>query len=72
VVAAGCSIAMEVMPPVAIDLRSPTRERRNVTGPIRSAGRTATLPCTADETHGMTNLASRPRAGNISTDTRAG
>jgi CheY-like chemotaxis protein len=30
------------------------------------------LPCTADETHGMTNLASRPRAGNISTDTRAG
>lgn len=32
----------------------------------------ATLPKTADETHGSTNLATIPRAGNISTDTRAG
>jgi len=32
----------------------------------------ATLPCTADSTRGVTNLATRPRAGNISSDTRAG
>ncbi len=30
------------------------------------------LPTTADETRGTTNLATIPRAGNISTDTRAG
>jgi len=66
-------MAMEVMPPVAIDLRrSPIRDRRNEIASIRFAGRSVTLPCTADETHGMSNLASRPRAGNISTDTRAG
>ena len=30
------------------------------------------LPETADPSHGSTNLASQPRAGNISTDSRAG
>ena len=30
------------------------------------------LPATADQSHGSTNLAQKPRAGNISTDTRAG
>jgi hypothetical protein len=30
------------------------------------------LPSTADESRGWSNLATRPRAGNISTDTRAG
>ena len=30
------------------------------------------LPKTADDTRGSSNLATRPRAGNISTDTRAG
>jgi len=38
----------------------------------RSARPIATLPCTADSTRGVTNLATRPRAGNISSDTRAG
>lgn len=31
-----------------------------------------TLPSTADASRGTTNLGTRPRAGNISTDTRAG
>lgn len=30
------------------------------------------LPKTADAARGSSNLATRPRAGNISTDTRAG
>ena len=30
------------------------------------------LPETADLSHGSTNLASKPRAGNYSSDTRAG
>ena len=30
------------------------------------------LPSTADLTHGSNNLATKPRAGNISSDTRAG
>jgi hypothetical protein len=30
------------------------------------------LPETADKSHGSTNLAFQPRAGNISSDTRAG
>jgi hypothetical protein len=66
-------MAMEVMPPVDIDLRrTPFGDGRNMLRAIRTAGPSATLPCTADEANGMTNLASRPRAGNISTDTRAG
>ena len=32
----------------------------------------AALPQTADQTRGATNLATRPRAGNISTESRAG
>jgi hypothetical protein len=64
---------VEVMPPVAIDLRrQPGIGYRNAVERFRSNGRSGTLPATADETHGMTNLASRPRAGNISSDTRAG
>jgi hypothetical protein len=40
----------------------------------RSAGPTwvTSLPSTADVSGGASNLATRPRAGNISTDTRAG
>ena len=30
------------------------------------------LPSTADPSHGSSNLATQPRAGNISTDMRAG
>ena len=30
------------------------------------------LPATADVSNGFSNLATQPRAGNISTDTRAG
>lgn len=61
------------MPPVATRLRrNPDRGSRNAIGTSRTPGGLDTLPCTADETHGMTNLATRPRAGNISTDTRAG
>jgi hypothetical protein len=36
----------------------------------RTSGRS--LPITADASHGTTNLATIPRAGNISSDTRAG
>jgi hypothetical protein len=32
----------------------------------------SSLPATADVTRGSSNLATIPRAGNISTDTRAG
>jgi hypothetical protein len=32
----------------------------------------STLPMTADATRGSSNLATVPRAGNISSDTRAG
>jgi hypothetical protein len=39
---------------------------------IRSSDEDRTLLQTADMTCGMSNLASVPRAGNISTDTRAG
>jgi len=47
--------------------------------PERKTGRSAwsheaapPLPMTADKSRGSSNLATRPRAGNISTDTRAG
>jgi len=47
--------------------------------PVNQTGRrvrdplvVAYLPTTADAARGSTNLATRPRAGNISTDTRAG
>ena len=32
----------------------------------------STLPMTADATRGSSNLATVPRAGNVSSDTRAG
>ena len=50
-------------------------QRRN---PARQTGRHERTPevpdltQSADASHGMSNLASRPRAGNMSTDTRAG
>jgi hypothetical protein len=34
--------------------------------------RSRTLPMTADQSRGSSNLATTPRAGNISSDTRAG
>lgn len=48
--------------------------RKNpLTGRSARADETASsLPRTADETRGRSNLATTPRAGNISTDARAG
>ena len=51
--------------------------RRNRTPAPESGRRHGTTPVpdlakTADAARGMSNLASVPRAGNISTDTRAG
>jgi hypothetical protein len=46
------------------------RTHRDVRSLARS--RVQSLPETADGSMGMTNLASVPRAGNISSDTRAG
>lgn len=51
------------------------RDRRQWAFPDRSGGPDpglATLPKTADETHGSSNLATTPYAGNVSSDTRAG
>jgi hypothetical protein len=47
--------------------RDPILDRSRRT-PHSGAG----LRVTADETRGTSNLATRPRAGNISTETRAG
>ena len=47
--------------------RSPIPDRRRRT-PFDGAA----LLSTADTTRGYTNLVTRPRAGNISTETRAG
>lgn len=47
--------------------RSPIPDRRRRTPSIGVA-----LQSTADSTRGYTNLSTRPRAGNISTETRAG
>ena len=38
----------------------------------QSPDRLASLPMTADQSRGSSNLATVPRAGNLSTDTRAG
>jgi hypothetical protein len=38
----------------------------------RALGASCVLPASADESHGTSNLVSRPRAGNISSDMRAG
>jgi hypothetical protein len=38
----------------------------------RSLDRLLSLPMTADQSRGSSNLATIPRSGNISTDTRAG
>jgi hypothetical protein len=47
--------------------RVPIPDRRR-----RTPSDGVTLQSTADVTRGCTNLATRPRAGNISTETRAG
>ena len=46
-------------------LNRPNRRIRDLVG-------SRILPATADQSHGSANLATQPRAGNISTDTRAG
>ncbi len=52
-----------------VDLRNrQVRKNRSLT----SAERAWSLPMTADASHGMSNLLTQPRAGNISSDTRAG
>jgi hypothetical protein len=38
----------------------------------RTLDRVPSLPMTADQSRGSSNLASVPRAGNLSSDTRAG
>ena len=51
------------------------RDRSQRTSPGRSGGTDlalSTLPTTADETRGSSNLATTPFAGNVSNDTRAG
>jgi hypothetical protein len=45
-----------------------SRPTRRIHDPVGSS----VLPKTADQSHGSGNLASQPRAGNISSDTRAG
>ena len=49
--------------------RQPWTQDRRSEGGLVPAG---SLPTTADATCGSTNLATVPRAGNISSDTRAG
>jgi hypothetical protein len=51
-----------------------TDQDRRRRGFLDRSGATAssTLPKTADESRGASNLATTPFAGNISTDTRAG
>ncbi len=52
-----------------------TDDRRQSISRDRSGGTDpglATLPTTADETGGSSNLATTPYAGNVSNDTRAG
>jgi hypothetical protein len=62
----------EVMRTVQIDHRRPPFwYGRNAVDAART-GASSTLPATGDESHGTSNLAFRPRAGNISSDTRAG
>jgi len=39
---------------------------------VMDAGASKILPITADLSNGFANLATKPRAGNISTDMRAG
>jgi hypothetical protein len=52
-----------------IDLRN--RQVRKTRSPRATSWSRALLQ-TADASHGMSNLATQPRAGNISSDTRAG
>ncbi len=51
------------------DLRN--RQVRKSQSP-KAVTRSWALLQTADGSHGMSNLATQPRAGNISSDTRAG
>jgi len=52
-----------------VDLRN--RQVRNTQSPKITEWSRALLQ-TADGSHGMSNLDTQPRAGNISSDTRAG
>lgn len=52
-----------------VDLRN--RQVRKSRSP-KASERSWALPYTADGSHGMSNLLTQPRAGNISSDTRAG
>ena len=52
-----------------VDLRN--RQVRNGRSP-KASMRSWVLPQTADVSRGMSNLLTQPRAGNISSDTRAG
>ena len=52
-----------------------TDDRKQRLSLHRSGGtdsRLSTLPSTADDTRGSSNLATTPYAGNVSSDTRAG
>lgn len=62
-------MAIEVIPSVSNDCRywGPRTGRRD---PALEGA--SSLPSTADASHGWINLSTRPRAGNISSDTRAG
>ncbi len=47
-------------------------QRASLDRSVRADRHSSTLPNTADATRGSSNLATIPRAGNISSDTRAG
>jgi hypothetical protein len=48
------------------------RQRTSLDRSDRADPGLSTLPMTADETRGSSNLATVPYAGNVSSDTRAG
>lgn len=47
-------------------------QRASLGRSVRTDERSSTLPKTADDTRGSSNLATTPYAGNVSSDTRAG
>ena len=65
----GVGFPAEVMQSVTTDRRLPDLKVRRS---VHVLTWHASLPSTADRTHGSSNLASRPRAGNYSRDMRAG
>ncbi len=66
---AGVAWTREVMSSVSNDRRQ--RDLSNGRSDRALVG-VSSLPSTADASRGSSNLATRPRAGNISSDTRAG